>query len=189
MKASLWFLISILSVGAATAAGAQSQPSLADLARKESERRKTTTKPQKVYTNDDVKQAGAAPITTAAARTQTKDEQASDKPAADQKAGEPAAAQEPAKDEAFWRERMTQAREQLNRSRLFAEALQSRINALTTDFVNRADPVQREQIARQRQEAIAELDRVNHEIESQTKALADLEEEARRGGVPPGWLR
>jgi hypothetical protein len=30
---------------------------------------------------------------------------------------------------------------------------------------------------------------VKKEITQNTKALADLQEEARRSGVPPGWLR
>jgi hypothetical protein len=80
-------------------------------------------------------------------------------------------------------------REQLQRSKLFAEALQSRINALTTDFVNRDDPYQRAQIAQQRQEALAELDRVTRDIDNYSKAVDDLQEEARRAGVPPGWVR
>ena len=37
--------------------------------------------------------------------------------------------------------------------------------------------------------AIAEQERVKAEIEAQKKAIADLEEEARKAGVPPGWIR
>jgi hypothetical protein len=93
------------------------------------------------------------------------------------------------KDEAYWRSRISGARSALERSRIFADALQSRINALTTDFVNRADPAQRAQIELERQRAVAELDRVKKEIAEQTKAISDIEEEARKAGVPPGWLR
>jgi len=63
------------------------------------------------------------------------------------------------------------------------------VNALTTDFVNRDDPAQREVLARQRRDALTELDRVNAEVEANQKAIRDIEEEARRAGVPPGWLR
>ena len=42
--------------------------------------------------------------------------------------------------EETWRNRMKQAREDLRRNEVFAEALQTRINALTTDFVDRDDP-------------------------------------------------
>jgi SMC interacting uncharacterized protein involved in chromosome segregation len=94
-----------------------------------------------------------------------------------------------AKDEQQWRARMAEARSALERSKTFAEALQSRINGLYADFTARDDPAQRAAIERERQKNIAELERVKSEIQAQTKAIADLDEEARRAGVPPGWLR
>lgn len=183
-------------VGAGPRLAFAQQPSLVEVARKEAERRKAVTEPVRTFTNKDVEKVSPkAPYSVVDARPGT------EKPAAPPPGGDagaaaaqpggapPAAAQEPAKDEAYWRKRMTDAREQLQRNRLFAEALQSRINALTTDFVNRDDPFQRAQIAQQRQEALAELDRVQRDIENNSKALDDLQEEARRAGVPPGWLR
>ena len=96
---------------------------------------------------------------------------------------------EPAPDEASWRARMTQARDALERSKIFLAALESRVNALSTDFVNRDDPGQRAVIERDRQTAVAEMARVRKDIERQTQAIADIEEDARRAGVPAGWLR
>ena len=84
---------------------------------------------------------------------------------------------------------MTDARDALERSKTFANALQNQFNSLVTDFVNRDDPVQRSAIAGQRDKVTAELERVKKEIESQTKAISDIEEEARRAGVPAGWVR
>ena len=40
-----------------------------------------------------------------------------------------------------------------------------------------------------RQKAIDELNRLTKQIADDKKAIADLQEEARRAGVPPGWLR
>jgi predicted nucleic acid-binding Zn-ribbon protein len=37
--------------------------------------------------------------------------------------------------------------------------------------------------------ALAELERVRTELEDQEQRVTDLEDEARRAGVPPGWLR
>ena len=64
----------------------------------------------------------------------------------------------------------------------FADALQSRINGLSTDFVNRAC-IRRSatHIAADRQKAIDELARAKKDIQDQTKALDDLQTEARRG--------
>jgi hypothetical protein len=93
------------------------------------------------------------------------------------------------KDEAWWRARVSQAREAQRRAEAFAEALQSRINALSTDVVNRDDPYQRARISDDRLKAIAELQRVTSEIAQSKKEIADIEEEARKANVPPGWLR
>jgi hypothetical protein len=64
-----------------------------------------------------------------------------------------------------------------------------KINAMTTDFVNRDDPAQKMAIERDRNKALAELDRLKKAILDDKKAITDFEEDARRAGVPPGWLR
>lgn len=159
---------------------------LADVARAEEARRKTVTKPSKVYTNVDLQ----PDITATPAPSPTPAEPVPGDQAASQKA--PAGKVEPApalRDQAYWSGRINTARQALERSRMFAEALQSRINALTTDFTNRDDPAQRAQIELERQRAVAELDRVKKEMTEQTKAIADIAEEGRKAGVPPGWLR
>jgi hypothetical protein len=69
------------------------------------------------------------------------------------------------------------------------EALQARVNGLTSDFVARGDPVQRGRIAEDRVKAISELQRVRTEILDMKKKVEDIEEEARKADVPPGWLR
>jgi len=188
--------------------------SLGDVARQEEARRKAgkAAGTGKVYTNDTLKPA--PPVTVAPAATPTGETAASGVPAepaaaaadgatagaaassaaANSAAGNTAAAARPAggeavKDEKAWRERMRGAREALERSQAFAEALQSRINALTTDFAARDDPFQRDRLGADRQKALTELDRVKKEIVDNTKAIADLTEEARRAGVPAGWLR
>jgi hypothetical protein len=105
----------------------------------------------------------------------------------------PAQPEQPAagekRDQAYWKQRIQQARDALQRAQIFAEALQSRINALTTDFTARDDPAQRDLIATDRQKALAELDRVKQEIADHNKAIGAIQDEARRAGVPPGWLR
>jgi hypothetical protein len=72
---------------------------------------------------------------------------------------------------------------------MFREALQTRINSLMTDFVNQDDPARRAVIGAQRQEALAEFDRLKQEITDGQKAIAAIQEEARRANAPPGWMR
>ena len=56
-------------------------------------------------------------------------------------------------------------------------------------IVNRDDPAQRAKLETDRKAAVAELERVKKDMTDQTKAIAAIEEEARRAGVPAGWLR
>ena len=173
-----------------TAMTAQAQ-SLADVARKEEERRKAKPEKAKVYTNKDL-YAAPAPSTPAGDTKDTKDakdaKDAKDtKDAKDPKAA--ADAKEPAKDKAYWSGRLKKLQDQLDQNQTLVDAMQTRINALSTDFVNRDDPAQRSVIERDRQRALSELTRLKQAVVDGKKAVADLEEEARRAGVPPGWLR
>jgi len=163
-----------------------SAQSLGELAKKEQARRKTTPPAKKTYTNDDLKKAPAPAGTPSAADASA---QPADKDKAEPEKVDATKAAEPASDEGYWRGRITQAREELRRNEVFAETLQVTINSQTTDFVNRDDPAQRAVIADARQKSLAELDRVRSEIVKGQKAIGDIEEEARRKGVPPGWLR
>jgi hypothetical protein len=188
---------------------------LGDVARKEVERRKTVKSNGKTYTNDNIKPDPApstAPASSGSSSSSAADKSAADKSAADKAAADKAAADksgtdkaaddktdkpaqvsaDPAerkKEEAQWRERVKNERDLLERARSFAEALQSRINALNTDFVNRDDPQQRAKIAADRDKAVADLDRARKEIDEHTKAIATIQEDARRAGAPAGWVR
>jgi hypothetical protein len=168
------------------------------VARREEERRKALKGTGKVYTNDSLAAEGqpappaspappvaaAAPASPAAPPSQTTPPEPG--PTTPAPSADAAAAP---KSEGEWRKRAASVREALSRAQIFAEALQSRINALSTDFVNRDDPAQRDVVAAERQKALAELDRVKKEIQDHQKALTALQDEARRAGVPPGWVR
>lgn len=108
--------------------------------------------------------------------------------AVDPEAAPPGEADEP-HDEAWWRARMTTARETLGRNRVLRDALQSRVSALASDIVGRDDPAQRAQLIEARQQAMAELDRLVKQIQDDEKAIVGIEEDARKAGVPPGWIR
>lgn len=172
--------------------------SLGDVAKREGERRQGVKPSGKLITNKDLPTvpppSSAPPVTPdggdAAAKPgadgdQTPKDGKDDKPGKEAKSE----AKSETKDEKFWADRMKQAREGLQRDQMFAESLQSRINALTIDFVNRDDPAQRDKVAQDRQTAIDELDRVKKSLLDRTKSIADIEEEARQAGVPAGWLR
>ena len=173
----------VLALALPAALEAQS-PSLADLARKEQARRKELTVPAKVFTKDDLPASAVIPPGAAA-------------PAAAAPAAAPAVPGDPKTDapedekkgEEWWRQRMAQVREELRRNELFADALQSRMNALAADMSSRDDPAQRQALGEERQKAVQEFARVQASIEASKKQLAGIEEEARLAGVPPGWVR
>lgn len=168
-----------LSTGTALA----QSPSLVDLAKKEQERRKTLKgSSAKVYSDKDLPKGATPAVASTVPSTPVPTAIAPEQKPAEAKPDDQ-------KDEAWWRARIAQAREAQRRAEAFAEALQSRINALSTDVVNRDDPYQRAKIADDRLKALAELQRVTGEIEQSKKEIADIEEEARRANVPPGWLR
>ena len=96
---------------------------------------------------------------------------------------------EPVKDEVWWRARISRSARALHRDEVLLDALQARVNGLTSDFIGRDDPYQRARIGDDRQKAIVEMERVRTEIGELKKKIDDIEEEARRAGVPPGWLR
>ena len=184
--------------------GAVSAQSLGELAKREEARRAAIKSTGKVYTNDNVRSEpaprGAAPAPVPAPASSAPAAQPSPSgvaPPAAAAAGTekpdagatPPAANDPKKDEAGWRQRVQTSRDALGRAETFAEALQTRINALSNDFTSRDDPAQRAKIATDRQKALAELDRVKQEIQQHTKALKGVQEEARKSGVPPGWVR
>lgn len=180
-------LIAVLSsLGVFAPQSALRAQSLADVSRQEEERRKAVKKPSKVLTNGDLRSVpGPAPSATAGTA-----------PAGGgttREAAEPAAdvqqAEEPAKGEAYWSGRVKGLQSQLDRNQTFAVALQARINALANEYTNQGDGVRQLAIAAERQKTIDELNRLTKEIEDGKKALASLQEDARRAGVPPGWLR
>ena len=173
-------LLILAGIGVSAPLRAQS---LADVAKKEEERRKKLPAPAKVYTNKDLT---AVPAGTPVSPSTASSEPAAVAPAP---ADTPKADKGSVRDQAYWSGRRKALQDKLDRDESFLLALQTRINSLVTDFVNRDDPVQRAGIERERLKAVADLARLQKDITDGKKALADLDEEARRAGVPPGWLR
>ena len=166
-------------------------PTLGEVAKKEAERRKAQPTAGKVYTNKDLPASAQKPGAAAAmpaADPASPATPADPVEAAEQKAAEPKAGAEE-KGEAYWKGRVTAAREELRRSEMFAAALQTRINTLNKDFASRDNPAQRARTGEERTEALTELTRVRQDVDRARKQIADIEEEARKSGVPPGWLR
>lgn len=178
---------------ALAAAGAPAQ-SLIEVARQEKTRREAIAPEDRarVYTNDDLRDSGGLTIGALPA--------AGAAPAADAGSGraghgvgggDAAAGPEAGEslDENAWRTRLTAARQARARAGLMASALQNRADGLWAQFTAMDDPARRREVRRQRNEALAELKRTQAETERLEQEIRDAHEEARRAGVPPGWLR
>lgn len=173
----------VIPIVLALQAGLSAQ-SLADVAKAEEARRKTIKSGVKVYTNEDLVRTlptSAAPAQPAAAAA---------------KAGEPAKPGDekekpvdPTKTQAYWKERATTLQQSLSRNKLLLEALQTQVNGLNAEFVSMDDPGQRDLLQARLQRATGELQRVQQDIEKQTREAAALQDEARKAGVPAGWVR
>jgi hypothetical protein len=181
----------VLAAGVAVCRPVLAQ-SLGDVSRQEEERRKDVKAPAKVYTNqdlgtvrtipsDEAKSSHADSTTSDKATDATKDGAAKD--------GAKSGKDEPVKDQKYWSTRRKDLQAKLERDKVLADAMQSRINGLTADFAARSDPAQRAVIEANRNRALSELDALQKSIKDDQKALADLDEEARRASVPAGWLR
>ena len=181
-----------IAVGLSGSPAASGQ-TLGEVAKKEADRRKAQPQTGKV-TNKDLPASAQKPA-TASPSTETPAQAPTDPVAAatEQKAEDTKAPgdkpQGDQKDQAYWKNRMATAREELRRSEMFAEALQTRVNTLNKDFNSRDNPAQRSAIGADRTEALNELTRVKQDVERGKKQIADIEEEARKAGVPPGWVR
>lgn len=168
--------------------------SLVEIARQEKVRRAGIPPEDRsrVYTNDDLRDSGGLTIGTlpssAAPEADAGNGRAGRGIDTGQAAGaEPEAGEAPGEDE--WRQRMTTAQEARARAELTAAALQNRADGLWAQFTAMDDPARRGVVEEQRTEALAELERTQAEAERLQQQIRDIHEEARRAGVPPGWLR
>ena len=175
---------------------------LAEVSQREALRRSLTPKSAGSYTNENMRPdmfpvrlaepvaAGAAveggTIASAQSGSQTTT------PAAAQSGeatAQPVALKSPAMDEKAWRGRISEARANLDRDQGLVEAMQSRVNSLQGDVVNRDDPAQQGALRQQLAKALGELERLKAQVVTDQKAIADIQTEARKQNVPPGWVR
>ena len=138
--------------------------SLADIAKKEKERRANNDKEQtQTITERDLRRNQSGPMTTSTAVSATDDENSEDEGEGD---AEPEA-EDPRQTAEYWRNRLSSVDQRIQ---TFQEQLQSPLNT--------SDPrggARRERLEQQLAQAQAER--------------AALVEEARRAGAQPGWLR
>ena len=182
----LWPVVALVSACLLGAAAAAESQSLAEAARREEARRKAVQKPAKVYTNTSLRSVPGEVIPTPPGPVSEQEPP----PTAGAASGQPPAeAVDPTRTQEYWKKRMADAVQERDNNALMVEALESRVNGLWAEFTARDNPLERSAVASNRQKALEELERRKTLQVSLVKAISDLEDEARRARIPPGWLR
>jgi hypothetical protein len=99
--------------------------------------------------------------------------------------GEAAAAEGLPPDEAGWRARLQNARDGMDRNRLLLSALEQQARS----SARRAGTADEDAAADDGSSRAVEIKRLKAEMDTFRATLANAEEDARKAGVPPGWVR
>ena len=188
--------ISLIAIFALLPAMAAESESLADLAKKEQERRAKITAETKVITNED-----SAKYKDGAVTTETLPSGPSTEKAAPEKAGSETEAA--AKDmqgstgepvdlqgrpESFWRQTMADARKQVKDLENQANVLVLKLNDLQNKFYRESNGFKQQEIQTEINKTLYEQDQVKDKLAKAKDQLQDLEKEARKSGALPGWI-
>jgi len=189
--------ILVLLVAAPAVSRAQSLGEVAKREEEKQEKKKKSGKPPakvKVYTDEDLKKAresesGALTVLPENGNLESGTVSSSDDDEVVSGEGRPAGGRR--RTETYWRDRATRLRDAVTEADGKVRDLEARIAALRNDMnpVNTQDPNRLQTRDRELQEATDGLDAARRAADAARKALADLEEEARRAGAMPGWVR
>jgi predicted RNase H-like nuclease (RuvC/YqgF family) len=186
-------LSALLGVAAFTAPAQQdsTQPPtgdpVADAARKARAEQKTTPKPKKVFTNDDIPSAAPPPAPAAA--------DGSNKNAAQQQAGDQSVQkstdpEDDPKTEAYWRKRAKKLRAKLATAEQELDVLQRELSKDQVQYYPDPQKALTQQYSRSDiNEKTAKVEAKRAEVESLKRQVADLEDAVRKAGGDPGWVR
>ena len=178
---NLFLLIGVL-IAFVSISFAEDSP-LVKAAKKEKERR-DKVEAKKTLTNQDIEEIRKKQLgieTTAVA---------GDEPAAEEDKKAEKKEKDPTQSEEYWRARKEEVNQNLQEAQAKVEQLQSEINSLTTAFYAESDGVaQRPLIESERTERIKELEQAKQDLENARQQAEGLEDEARKAGALPGWIR
>src|SRR5438128_1703982 len=174
-------------LGLAAAAAVARAQSLGEVAAREQEKKaKKPPSGARVYTDEDLKKAresgsGAVTVLPAVAGVGTASREDVD--------GAGGTARDKEK---YWRAKAAERRDGVGKADAKVQELESRVSALRVDInpgVNVQDPNRLQTLDRALREAQDALEAARREAATARQALADLEDEARRAGALPGWVR
>ena len=189
MKAFLF--VPALCLAGLSAAAQQTGDPVADAARKAREAKKDTTKPKKVYTDDDFKKSVPEQAAPSAATSDASGKAAGATGQATGTSGK--AGDEPKEDpnsESAWRKRFQAQRDKIAKAEKELDILTRELEKAQVEYY--PDP----QKAMQQQNTRADINSINakinakkQEMDQLKQGLSDLEDQLRKSGGDPGWAR
>ncbi|HYK89351.1 MAG TPA: hypothetical protein VE398_11305 [Acidobacteriota bacterium] len=183
-----------------TAAATAYSQSLADLAKKERERREQVKSNSRLLTNYDASKYRSGPVTIVApaaavpapsaapATTTDKEAPPADTASKVAKANPDEPVDFQGRPESYWRQTMADARQRVKDLENQANVLVLRMADLQNQFYRESSGFKQQDIQREIQKTIYEQDKNKEELAKAKDQLQDLEKEARKSGALPGWL-
>jgi hypothetical protein len=163
---------------------APQQDSLGAAARKAREQKKETSKPAKVFTNDDVPTEGG--ISSVGEEKESGSAQAG---------GAQGTASSSGNDEKSWRDKFAKLRHKLDQDQAALDVLQREVGVAEVQYYG-GDPTKAMNDGMSQQpfgssytKKLADIDAKKKQVEADKQAIADAEEDLRRAGGSPGWAR
>jgi hypothetical protein len=176
--------VALLGLAAyATPAQDPSTTDVAAAARKAREQQKNAPPPKKVLTNDDIPSANISAPAPDTADTKTDGK----KDAGQAKKGD---AEDDPKSEAYWRRRSAKVRGQLDTAEKELDVLQRELNTNQVQYYSDPQKALMEQHDRADiNDKTAKIDAKKKEIDGLNQQISDMEDEVRKAGGDPGWVR
>lgn len=167
-----------------SAQAAQNPPAkpdpIVEAARRAREQKKETTKPAKVFDNDNISGKGGVSYVG----------ETTPPPTGEAAAEGEAAGKASANDEKTWRDRFAKLRHKLDQDQAELDVMQREWGQLFVQFYT--DPVkgmQQELTRSDINEKAAKIDAMKKQIDADNQAISDAEDELRKSGGDPGWAR
>jgi hypothetical protein len=167
----------------------QTSDPVADAARKAREQQKTAPKPKHVFTDDDVRHS-----TDTGSATPAGGQTAGDAKAGDQKGqgaqGTGAAGDKKDDPATTWRKRFNDQRNKIASAEKELDVLQRELDKSQLQYYSDPQKAMQEQNSRQDiNDKTAKIDAKKQEIANLKQQLSDMEDELRKSGGDPGWVR
>jgi len=168
-----------------------SQPSngdpVADAARKARAEQKKEPKPKKVFTNDDIP---SAPTTTPTPAPSAKEQAGGTQSAEAISEKKEETGEEKKKGEAYWRKRFSEVHQKIAHTQQELDILQKELNKDQVQYYTDPQKALLQQHDRSDiNEKTAKVDAKKKELDALHQKLSDMEDELRKSGGDPGWVR